>query len=311
MSRRWARLQCRPTPHGHTKRLTSRPVDKVSKAPAPESRAVPPVADDLAECYLELCKRCLTRGSYRAPSRVAGSWRWLVFAGAARLVRPFGFELVRPVDPAMREQGLDYTSDAETMIGRLRLDNLQACVLDVVQSGVPGDLIETGVWRGGASIFMRAVLKAYGVTDRTIWVADSFQGLPKPDPVRYPADAKDGLWRAEVLAVSLDEVKANFARYQLLDDQVRFLPGWFRDTLPPAPIERLAVLRLDGDLYESTMDALTALYPKLSVGGYVIVDDYGAMASCRRAVEDFRAEQGITDRVEPIDWTGVYWRRSS
>ncbi len=102
----------------------------------------------------------------------------------------------------------------------------------------------------------------------------------------------------------------NFRRYGLLDDQVRFLKGWFRDTLPDAPIERLAVLRLDGDLYESTIQALECLYDRLSAGGYVIVDDYGNVAGCRQAVHDFRAQRGINDPIRPIDWAGVYWRRS-
>jgi O-methyltransferase len=195
------------------------------------------------------------------------------------------------------------------MIGLRRLDNLQRCIEDVLRSEVPGDLIETGVWRGGATIFMRAVLKAYGVADRTVWVADSFQGLPKADPELFPSDAEDALWKAQELAVPLEQVRANFARYGLLDDQVRFLPGWFRDTLSGAPIARLAILRLDGDMYESTMDALKALYPKLALGGYVIVDDYGAVRGCRQAVNDFREAQGITEPIEEVDWTGVYWRR--
>jgi O-methyltransferase len=270
-----------------------------------------PVEHPLTRPYLDVCKRCLTRGSYRRPTPPTGSLRRAVYQGAAPLIRRLGFELVLPVDPAARDEGRDFVTDADTMIGIPRLENLQACVVEVLRDRVPGDLIETGVWRGGASIFMRAVLRAYGITDRTVWVADSFQGLPKPDAARYPADAGDELWRVEALAVSLDQVKANFAGYGLLDDQVRFLPGWFRDTLPAAPIEQLAVLRLDGDLYESTMDALTALYPRLSVGGYVIVDDYGALEACRTAVGDFRAERGITDDMVRIDWTGVFWRRSS
>jgi O-methyltransferase len=157
---------------------------------------------------------------------------------------------------------------------------------------------------------MRGVLKAYGDTERTVWVADSFEGLPQPDPERYPADAGDRLWTWPQLAVSVDQVKGNFERYGLLDDRVRFLVGWFKDTLPAAPIERLAVLRLDGDLYESTMDGLRALYHKVSPGGFVIVDDYGAMPGCREAVEDFRTEAGITEPIEQIDWTGVFWRRA-
>lgn len=280
-----------------------------SETVASESPPKPPVDDRLAQAYLDVCKRCLTRGSYRASSRVEGRRRWLVYAAAARAVGLFGFELVRRVDPEARDQGLDYTTDADTMVGVKRLDNLQACIVDVLRDRIPGDVIETGVWRGGASIFMRAVLHAYGITDRLVWVADSFQGLPKPDPERYPADANDELWKASVLAVSLDEVKANFAAYGLLDDQVRFLVGWFCDTLPTAPIQRLAVLRLDGDLYQSTIDALSALYPRLSPGGYVIVDDYGAMASCRQAVDDYRREHAITEPIERIDWTGVFWRR--
>jgi O-methyltransferase len=111
------------------------------------------------------------------------------------------------------------------------------------------------------------------------------------------------------LAVSVDEVKANFQRYGLLDDQVRFLVGWFRDTLPTAPIERLAIARLDGDMYESTIQALDALYPKLSVGGYLIVDDYGAIASCKQAIDDFRAAHQIDDKIHEVDWTGIYWQR--
>jgi hypothetical protein len=197
------------------------------------------------------------------------------------------------------------------MVGLRRLDNLQACVEDVLRQGVPGDLIETGVWRGGAVILMRAVLKAYGVTDRAVWVADSFAGLPAPDAAHYPQDTGSDLHQFSYLAVPLEQVRAHFAAYGLLDGQVRFLPGWFRDTLPAFPGGRLAVARLDGDLYESTRDALVHLYPRLSVGGYLIVDDYGAVPACRRAVHDYRERQGIRDEMVPIDWTGVYWRRSA
>jgi len=282
-----------------------------SEPVTPQSDVMRPVEDRLTAAYLQMCKRRLIRGTYRTPARVHGRRRWYLYLAAARVAGAFGFELVKRIDPSERDEGRNFTADADTMIGTRRLDNLQHCVEDVLRRGVPGDLIETGVWRGGASIFMRAVLHAHGVTDRTVWVADSFQGLPKPDAARYPADARDELWKASALAVSVEEVKANFEAYGLLDDQVRFLVGWFSDTLPTAPIERLAVLRLDGDLYQSTMDALTALYPRLSVGGYVIVDDYGAMESCRKAVDDFRAERAITDDIERIDWTGVFWRRSS
>jgi O-methyltransferase len=138
--------------------------------------------------------------------------------------------------------------------------------------------------------------------------ADSFEGLPVPNP-DYPADAGSEFHLFKDLAVPLDEVLENFRKYDLLDGQVRFLEGWFSDTLPACPIERLAVLRLDGDMYASTMDALHHLYPKLSVGGYVIVDDYGAVPACKSAAHDYRYRHDITEAIINIDWTGVYWRK--
>jgi O-methyltransferase len=157
---------------------------------------------------------------------------------------------------------------------------------------------------------MRSILKAYAITDRIVWVADSFQGLPMPNPDKYPADADDQHHTFPQLAVSLKEVQGNFAKYGLLDGQVKFLAGWFKDTLPAAPIERLAILRLDGDIYESTMDALVFLYGKVSPGGVIIVDDYGAIPACRKAIHDFRETNRILDPIQPIDGLGVYWVKS-
>lgn len=267
------------------------------------------------QLYLDLLKRCLTRqlvGERFWPLQPRkDTWRWKAYVPLDKVLQAARLQLVRPVrfDVEARATGSDYPADAETMIGLRRLDNLENCIVDVLRQDVPGDLIETGVWRGGATILMRAVLKAHGDTTRTVWAADSFQGLPKPDPGSYPADDADRHWTRPELVVSLDEVRANFEHYGLLDDQVRFLPGWFRDTLPNAPIERLAVLRLDGDMYESTFEALRALYPKLSPRGYAIIDDYGAIPSCRMAVEDFRAEHGINEELKTIDGTGVFWQR--
>lgn len=249
---------------------------------------------------------------YRPMTSSVSGWRRLVLGPLQSLLLQAQLDVVR-IEPDRRderEEGRDWPLEAETMVGLKRLDNLQYCVTSVIRDGVPGDLIETGVWRGGSSIFMRAVLKAYGDRSRKVWLADSFQGLPQPDPVRYPVDHGDTLWSYKELAISLNQVKANFTRYGLLDEQVAFLPGWFRDTLPAAPIKQLAVLRLDGDLYESTMDALVALYPKVTAGGFVIVDDY-ALPTCRAAIEDFRRARGITDPIHQIDWTGAFWQRST
>jgi len=246
-----------------------------------------------AQLYLDLLKGCLTR---------------LIFPDSC-----VNLDLVPTgaFDPEARRNGQDWPSEAETMIGWKRLDSLQTCIEDILRNNTPGDLFEAGVWRGGASILMRGVLKAYGDTHRIVWLADSFQGLPHADAVRYPADAGDRLADFNAyLGVPLQEVKNNFARYGLLDEQVRFLAGWFRDTLPGAPVERIAVLRLDGDMYESTMDILESLYWRVSPGGYVVIDDYGALANCKAAVHDFRDKHRITERIQPIDWTGVLWQRS-
>lgn len=265
--------------------------------------------------YLDLMKKSLTfllwdesklyRPAYIDPHPFYK--RWLVKAVVSHLGRS-GRQITEslPTQTEERIQGRDWPPLAYTMIGLKRLDNLQACIEDVILNEVSGDLIETGVWRGGASIFMRAVLKAHGVADRSVWLADSFQGLPPPDSEKYLDDG-DQLYTYDELRVSLEEVKTHFERYALLDEQVKFLKGWFRDTLPTAPIEKLSVLRLDGDMYESTWDALVTLYPKLSRGGYCIIDDYN-LTTCRSAVHAYRSQHGIDEEIRDIDGYGTYWQ---
>ena len=247
-----------------------------------------------AELYLDLIERCLTNTIYEDAYT---DWR------------DPGVE--KQFDSKARQFGRDWPRFAHTMIGRVRLRNLRDVAEKVLADGVPGDFIETGAWRGGACILLRAVLKAYGVTDRRVFAANSFEGLPKPDAEHYAVDAGDTHHKFTELAVSLEQVKANFAKYDLLDEQVVFLKGWFKDTLPAASIEKLAVLRLDGDMYESTMDALRHLYDKVSPGGVVIIDDYGCVAGCRQAVDDFRRDRGINERMMNIDGWGIFWRKQS
>ena len=185
--------------------------------------------------------------------------------------------------------------------------NLRFACETVLLDGVKGDFIETGVWRGGACILMRGILEAYGAVDRRVYVADSFAGLPPPNPESFPSDAGDQFHTFSQLRVSRADVEENFRRFGLLDDRVVFLEGWFKDTLPNAPIERLSVLRLDGDMYESTIQALDALYHKVSFGGFVIIDDF-FLQPCATAVHDFRQRYGIKSPILPIDGAGSYWR---
>jgi O-methyltransferase/8-demethyl-8-(2,3-dimethoxy-alpha-L-rhamnosyl)tetracenomycin-C 4'-O-methyltransferase len=203
-----------------------------------------------------------------------------------------------------REQGWDWPSKAPSMIGARRMENVRSECERVLREGVAGDFMETGVWRGGACIMMRAVLHAHGVTDRRVIAADSFSGFPASAAA---ADADFPFCGNNDFAVPLQEVEAAFARYGLLDDQVVFLEGLFKDTLPTAPVERIAVLRLDGDMYEGTMDGLVHLYHKLSPGGTLIADDYFLFESQRRAVDEFRAAYGIADPIVQIDHFGGYW----
>jgi hypothetical protein len=208
-----------------------------------------------------------------------------------------------------RLYGRDWPATAKTMIGVARMRNLRRLVETVLADGVKGDLVEAGVWRGGACIYMRGILAAYGVADRTVWVADSFAGLPPPDAQRYPADRDDPHHTIKELAVSLDEVKRNFEQFGLLDEQVAFLPGWFKDTLPGAPIKKLCVLRLDGDMYGSTIETLEALYPRVARGGAVIIDDY-LLEPCQKAVHDYRRRFRITEQIHDVDGAAAYWRKN-
>jgi Macrocin-O-methyltransferase (TylF) len=251
--------------------------------------------DTAADLYLDLLKRSLTNTIFEIEPDIDDD--------------EFRFTMQRVTHYV--------NSDAVSMIPLARFDNIKNCIQDILRKGIPGDLIETGVWRGGATIFMRGVLKAFAVSDRLVWAADSFEGLPVPDADRFPLEAKvqsgPVIQKAyHNLAVGLEEVKRNFAAYGLLDDQVKFLKGWFKDTLPSAPVGALSLMRLDGDFYESTRDALNSLYNRLSIGGYVILDDYGedSWTYCRRAVDEFRSERHIDAPLIAVDSKCYYWQRT-
>jgi O-methyltransferase len=266
---------------------------------------------DVRTMYLDLLRSHLTRYGDDDMIPVRASKRPAMRRALGMLAKR-NMKLVRvfPFDEKKRNLGLDWPAAAETMIGMQRLASLQNCVEIVLSEDIPGDLIECGVWRGGACILMRAVLAVYGDDTRSVWLADSFEGVPPPDKDNYAADENIRLdLHADVLAVSEANVRANFKRYGLLDDRVRFLAGWFKDTLPSAPIDRISLLRLDGDLYESTIQALEALYPRLSAGGFCIVDDYHPIDACRQAVTDYRDEHQITARIIDIDGSGILWRK--
>lgn len=197
---------------------------------------------------------------------------------------------------------------AHTALGPKRLHHLRHLVERTINENIRGDYIETGVWRGGACILMRGVLAAYDIRDRRVYCADTFAGLPRPDP-KFPADKRDRLHLFDELAVSEDTVRRNFAAYDLLDEQVIFLKGLFADTLPKLSNDAFALIRLDGDMYGSTMDALVNLYDRLSPSGFVVIDDYGGLKNCAKAVHDFLDRRGLKVDIQPVDQSCVWWQK--
>jgi O-methyltransferase len=262
-------------------------------APEPKAVGAAADADALRAAYLDLLKLALCD--------LAGAGTTSVGAMPGKGV--VSYEL-QGRDRRLRSAGIDWPLHGLTMVGLARLADLQSCVETVVRDRVPGDLIEAGVWRGGASILMRAVLDALGSTDRIVVVADSFEGFPDID-----AAESDGVdYSYEFLVAALDDVRDNFARFGY-ERGVDFVPGFFEETLPQLTDRTFAVVRLDGDSYSATNVGLHSLYPALSPGGYMIIDDYGVVEGCRRAVDDFRSEYGITEPIEQVDWVSVRWRR--
>lgn len=239
----------------------------------------------------------------------------ILYGVLSALVSLAGLKLVKPDRKSieqrrkLRESGLDWPPFAKTMVGRKRLDNIQMIVETLVQDKIAGDVIETGVWRGGASIFTRLMLNINGAQDKVLYACDSFEGLPPPDAKTYPADEGDQHHTFKMLAVSQDEVAENFRLFGALGENVKFIEGFFEQSLVTPPCEKFSLLRLDGDMYSSTIQALEPLYPRLEKGGFIIIDDY-ALPACRLAVEDYRKAHTINEPIVDIDGVGAYWRKS-
>ena len=205
-----------------------------------------------------------------------------------------------------RRVGRDWPQRAHTMVGRERLRNLENCLNYVRKNNIDGDFIETGVWRGGACIFVKKYLDMYEM-NRKVFVADSFKGLPPPE---IPQDEGANYHMFPELAISLEKVTSYFKQYGCLDDNVVFLEGWFKDTLPNnEKIEKLSILRMDGDMYKSTMDVFESCYHKLSVGGFCIIDDW-CIPDCREAVEDWWKILGVSPAYVDIDGSSIYWQKN-
>lgn len=270
---------------------------------------------DASDRYLTLLAKALTAYLYPESGRTAlrvhagRDWqsKWLRRVLRRKTKHPFEAYALTGFDEERRTNGLDWPDFGYSMIGLKRMDNLRTAIRDIVERDLPGDLVETGVWRGGALIMMAAALEAYGSAPRRIWGFDSFQGMPKPDFETYPKEEQLDLSGVRHLVASENDVAANFARFDVPMAPVTLVPGWFRDTVPAAQVDQIALLRLDGDHYESTILVLDHLYDRVVPGGWVIVDDYFMWDACRAAVQDFWAARGLNPDLIQIDQSAAYW----
>jgi hypothetical protein len=191
-----------------------------------------------------------------------------------------------------------------TMVDDLALIDLVHMLRTVLEEDVPGDLVECGVWRGGAAFLLAGQLKQAGVSGRKVWLFDSFEGLPLPQEIdgeaalAYSRDTESPGYYDNCRA-SLEEVQASAEKLGL-GAHTRFVKGWFSDTLPAtsASIGPIAILRIDADWYSSVRDCLDHLYDHVSEGGFVIIDDYSAWDGCAVAVHEFLSNRQLPHRLQ-------------
>jgi O-methyltransferase len=241
------------------------------------------------------------------------------------VLRRAGYEVSRARPTlTLREQNPDVTEEESIIYSKVRqltmlspervLANLRA-IEHIVQNGIPGDIVECGVWRGGSSMAMALALLRLSDTSRTLWMYDTFQGMTDPtdaDKSHAGIGAKEllttakergALEHSEILAyASLEDVRNNMLATGYPVSHVRFVEGPVEQTIPGALPDQIAVLRLDTDWYESTRHELIHLYPRLAPGGILIIDDYGHWEGARRAVDEYLANSGTF--LNRIDYTG-------
>jgi hypothetical protein len=233
--------------------------------------------DSLRESYLNLVIKCINGSVY----------------------------LDNQIDPETRKIILE--NCRYTLLSLEPLNTLKMCMEAVERENILGDFIEAGIWKGGAVILMRAFLNAYQNSTRLVWGADSFEGFP--DSKHSDSNILNNHIYPWVV-VGQNQVEKNISRFELLDKQVCLVKGFFKDSLPTIPIKEIAVLRVDGDMYDSTLDILENLYPKVSIGGYVIIDDFGAFHGCDEAVIEYRKKHNIDEPFYKQGFYGIYWKKT-
>lgn len=246
-----------------------------------------------------------------------------LLGGLRALIRRAGIDIVRYTAAQSRDLPPDF--DPQTArIARLvrpytlttpeRIFALCAAVRYLIRAGVPGDIVECGVWRGGSMMAAAYTLHDMGNPDRRLVLFDTFEGMSPPDQrdVTYTDEsAADRLARSSrsdprsVWAYApLDDVRANMASTGYPAEQIVYVPGKVEETIPAAAPGQIALLRLDTDWYVSTRHELEHLFPRIAPGGVLIVDDYGHWRGARQALDEYLAAQGVQLLLNRIDYTG-------
>jgi O-methyltransferase len=217
----------------------------------------------------------------------------------------------KPAKPKKNRLPGDYDKESKeiiravrgwTMTGNDKLFALIQAVRYIVRHEIPGDIVECGVWRGGSMQAAARTLIATGDTTRDLYLFDTYEGMPPPSDkdVRHDGRSADELLAAATsrensmvwAMASLDDVRHGMSKVPYPAERVHFVEGKVEDTIPGAAPERISILRLDTDWYESTRHELEHLYSRLSPGGVLILDDYGYWEGARQAVDEFLAETG-------------------
>ena len=243
-----------------------------------------PAADVNREAYIDLIKRAITNYLYLGGETPQDAFR-----------------CASHYDLKQGRWEIDPLSRPTTLLTKSQLDLIEKAVGAVEARGVAGHFLEAGVWRGGAIILMSALIKTFNICGRKVFAADSFAGFPKNTrAINDPVDQWSDRWVA-----SVEEVKQALGRFGLLDDRIEFVVGFFEDSLKSLEGQQFSIVRLDSDSYDAVETSLEYLYPLLSQGGFLIVDDWH-LPGCRMAVTEYRSQLGVKDEIH--EWDGnAYW----
>lgn len=244
--------------------------------------------------------------------------RKVVAAPISWVVARMGYEVVRKRDAAKPRAGFpvdfepdeieDYIAVAPyTLTGPVRTVSLMRALRYIARHGIAGDIVECGVWKGGSMMAAARTLVRLG-EKRRLWLYDTFEGMSVPTPqdvsvFDVPADRG---YRAPYLSIGLEDVRRALLGTGYDEELLTFVPGKVEETIPGRAPDRIALLRLDTDWYESTRHELVHLFPRLTRGGVLIIDDYGHWKGARKATDEYLEQNGIAMLLHRIDFSARF-----